>query len=137
MAWEKGEPRCGAQGIHPEAVEKALRELPGEENLFYMSEFFRMFGDPTRLKIIGALLCTELCVCDLSTIVGMNQSVVSHHLKILRAARVITFRRAGKVVYYSLCDAHIRSIFSTGLRHTEEKLGEKKAGMEKTEPEKS
>jgi ArsR family transcriptional regulator len=126
MAAEDGDKEylCGVQMIHEDIINIVKSELTEDESLYYMSEFFRMFGDGTRLKIINALMISEMCVCDISALIGMNQSVISHHLKILRDARVINFRREGKIVYYSLCDDHIRLIFNQGLTHIREK-GEK------------
>lgn len=120
MPTEDSEYRCSVQCIHEDVVKEAHEKLTDDESLYYMSEFFKMFGDGTRLKIINALMISEMCVCDLSVLVGMNQSVISHHLKILKSARVIKFRREGKVVYYSLCDDHIRLIFNQGLTHISE-----------------
>lgn len=108
---------CSCTVLHEDAIREVRAQAADDETIYYMAEFFRMFCDATRLKIINALMISELCVCDLSAFVGMNQSVVSHHLKILRGARVIKFRRAGKVVYYSLCDEHIRLIFNQGFTH--------------------
>ena len=121
MAAEDSEYLCGSPTIHADVVARVQKEIAGEESFYYMSEFFRMFGDVTRLKIINALMISEMCVCDLSALTGMSQSVISHHLKILRQARVIKFRRDGKVVYYSLCDGHIGLIFHQGLTHIREK----------------
>lgn len=111
---------CSAISVHPDAIESAREALSEDETLLDMSEFFRVFDDPTRLKIINALMAAELCVCDLATLIGMSQPAVSHHLQILRQARVIRFRRAGKCVYYSLCDDHIALIFRKGLAHISE-----------------
>lgn len=111
---------CSAQAVHPEAITQARRALAEDGTLCDMSEFFRMFDDPTRLKIINALMASELCVCDIAVLIGMSQPVVSHHLKILRQARVIRSRRAGKSVFYSLCDDHIGLIFRQGLTHVAE-----------------
>ncbi|MDR3553103.1 MAG: metalloregulator ArsR/SmtB family transcription factor [Clostridia bacterium] len=108
---------CNCTMIHEDVIERARRESADDDTLYYMSEFFRMFCDSTRLRIISALMLSEMCVCDLSALSGMSQSVISHHLKILRQARVIKFRRDGKVVYYSICDEHIRLIFDQGLTH--------------------
>ncbi len=123
MAAETGDSEflCGIQMIHEDVVNMAKSELTDDESLYYMSEFFKMFGDGTRLKIINALMISEMCVCDISALIGMNQSVISHHLKILRDARVINFRRHGKIIYYSLCDDHIKLIFNQGLEHIREK----------------
>lgn len=112
---------CNCNVIHEDAVNKVNKEITGDEKLSHMAEFFKMFGDSTRLKIINALMISEMCVCDLSAVTQMNQSAISHHLKILRAARVIKYRREGNVVYYSLCDDHINLIFNQGLTHINEK----------------
>jgi ArsR family transcriptional regulator len=123
MAVEVGDSEfiCGLQMIHEDIVNMVKIELTDDESLYYMSEFFKMFVDGTRLKIINSLMISEMCVCDISAVIGMNQSVISHHLKILRDARVIKFRREGKIVYYSLCDEHIKLIFDQGLTHIKEK----------------
>ncbi len=114
---------CYATVVHKDVVEKVKSGLSGDETFYFMSEFFHMFSDSTRLKIIGALMASEMCVCDLAAVTGMSQSAISHHLKILRQARVIKFRREGKMAYYSLCDGHIESIFHQGLAHVQEKGG--------------
>jgi DNA-binding transcriptional ArsR family regulator len=121
MKQEDSEFLCNCSVIHEDTVNRVKREASDDDTLYDMSEFFRMFDDFTRLKIINALLISEMCVCDLSAVVGMNQSAISHHLKILRQARVIKYRREGKVVYYSLCDEHIRLIFNQGFTHISEK----------------
>ncbi|HEX2938495.1 MAG TPA: metalloregulator ArsR/SmtB family transcription factor [Ruminiclostridium sp.] len=112
---------CNCTIIHDDVIENVKKEIEDDETLYNMSEFFKMFGDSTRLKIINALMISEMCVCDISALIGMNQSVISHHLKILRSARVIKFRREGKVVYYSLCDEHINKLFRQGHTHVQEK----------------
>ena len=111
---------CGCTVIHEDNLKKVSSEINGDDTLCDMSEFFKMFADSTRLKIINALMISEMCVCDLAALIHMNQSAVSHHLKILRSARVIKSRRDGKVVYYSLCDDHINLIFNQGLTHIKE-----------------
>lgn len=113
---------CNCTVIHEDVVDQAKSKIRDDDTLYYMSEFFRMFGDATRLKIINALMISEMCVCDISALVGMSQSVISHHLKILRQARVIKFRREGKIVYYSICDEHIRLIFNQGDTHIRESI---------------
>ena len=84
MAQQDREDLCACSVIHEDAVALAKGSLEDDETLYYMAEFFRMFGDGTRLKIIAALLRSELCVCDLACIVGLSQRVVAHHLKIQR-----------------------------------------------------
>lgn len=112
---------CEAPGIHPEAIQKAKEHLPSEENLLDLADFFRIFADSTRVKIVCALLSNELCVCDIAELLQVSQSAVSHQLRVLKQARLVKFRRAGKVVYYALNDEHIQGIVSLGLTHIEEK----------------
>ncbi|MFT8887380.1 MAG: metalloregulator ArsR/SmtB family transcription factor [Ethanoligenens sp.] len=121
MASEKDDGLCSVSVVHEDVVDHVKSVLDNDEMFYYMSEFFHMFDDPTRLKIIGALIVSEMCVCDIATVTGMSQSVISHHLKILRQARVIKFRREGKMAYYSLCDDHISTIFHQGRTHVQEK----------------
>lgn len=77
-------------------------------------------GDPTRLKVLYALSKEELCVCDLSSLLGMTLSAISHQLRILRNLRLVKSRRCGKIVYYSLADNHVFSLLQTGVKHAEE-----------------
>ena len=80
-----------------------------------LAEFFRLFGDATRLKILHALSISEMCVCDISEFLGMSQSAVSHQLKVLRQCRLVKYRREGRNVFYSLDDEHIQQIIYTGF----------------------
>lgn len=82
-----------------------------------LSEMFKLFADETRLRIICAILNTELCVCDLSEILNLNQSTVSHQLQLLRSSKLVKYRKDGKQVYYSLEDAHIENIIKMALSH--------------------
>ncbi len=85
-----------------------------------MAELFKVFGDSTRARIICALSISELCVCDLACILNMTQSAISHQLRILKQARIVKNRRAGKSVYYSLDDEHIRQLFDIAFEHVME-----------------
>lgn len=108
---------CECNEIHQECVE-CVKKLMLEENKFSkLSELFKVFGDPTRLKIIYALLKKELCVCDIAEVVNMSQSSVSHQLRVLKATDLVKYRKEGKTVYYSLDDDHIELIFNSGLNH--------------------
>ena len=95
-------------------------KLPAEETLYDLAELFKVFGDTTRIKIICALFESEMCVCDLSCLLNMTQSAISHQLRVLKSARLVKFRREGKVVYYSLDDEHIKHIYDAGLNHISE-----------------
>ncbi|SMP44601.1 transcriptional regulator, ArsR family [Anoxynatronum buryatiense] len=109
--------RCGCNIIHEEAVSEVEDQMIADEHAQEMAVFFKVFGDATRLKILYALNLKELCVCDLSIVLGMTQSAISHQLKMLRTNRVVKSRKEGKVVYYSMDDDHIRRIFDQGLSH--------------------
>jgi ArsR family transcriptional regulator len=108
---------CSCNVIHKDVIQMVKETLPKEETLYDLAELFKIFGDSTRIKIICALFKSEMCVCDLSNLLNMSQSAISHQLRVLKAARLVKFRREGKVVYYSLDDDHIKQIYDAGLRH--------------------
>ena len=114
---------CSSNVIHAEIVKKVKTELPKDEVLYDLAdhtELFKVFGDSTRIKIICALFEEEMCVCDLSALLNVSQSAISHQLRVLKAARLVKFRRSGKIIYYSLNDEHIKHIFDEGLKHITE-----------------
>jgi len=119
---EKREPVCGITVVHEKEVLRARDGLPKDETLFDAADFFKVFGDSTRIKILHALLRGELCVCDLAAVLGASQSAVSHQLKILRLSNLVKHRKEGKVVYYALSDDHVASILEQGLEHVGEKV---------------
>ena len=100
--------------------ESSRTDMPDESELSELSDFFRIFGDQTRLRILYALAKSELCVCDLAKLLGASQSAVSHQLQVLRSHRLVKFRREGKTVINSLDDGHIFSILDIGIKHLEE-----------------
>lgn len=114
---------CGSASIHKNKVLAAIKAEPPSESLLELSELFKVFSDPGRLRILSALSESELCVCDLQEVLSASQSAVSHQLAMLRAARLVRTRRDGKTVYYSLADSHVRAILLVGLEHVEEKRG--------------
>ena len=93
---------------------------PPDEELDSVADFFKMFGDNTRLKIMLALQQSELCVMDIAEALSMTQSAISHQLKVLKQKDLVKARRDGKTIYYSLADDHIATILSTGIDHIEE-----------------
>ena len=111
---------CNGNIIHEDIVVRDKDQLPAEETLYDLAELFKVFGDTTRIKIICALFESEMCVCDLSCLLNMTQSAISHQLRVLKSARLVKFRREGKVVYYSLDDEHIKHIYDAGLNHISE-----------------
>ncbi|MEF9952529.1 ArsR/SmtB family transcription factor [Clostridium sp.] len=111
---------CKDCTIHSDVVEDVKGKMENDEAHREVSMFFKAFSDPTRTKIINALLISEMCVCDLAALLSMNQSAISHQLKTLKQLRLVKYRRDGKVIYYSLDDDHIRGIFSSALDHVKE-----------------
>lgn len=88
------------------------------DTLYDLSEFFKVFGDSTRISIIAVLYKEgELCVCDIAAALGASQSAISHQLRILRTAALVKPRREGKTVYYALDDEHVEQIYKVGLAH--------------------
>lgn len=113
-------PSCSSNVVHEEIVARVKEEMPREENLYDLAELFKVFGDTTRVKILYALFAAEMCVCDIAALLNMSQSAISHQLRVLKQARLVKFRRQGKVVYYSLDDDHVKQIFDQGLTHINE-----------------
>ena len=106
--------------MHPEQVEAMQDKLMDDRSLMRLVDFYKLFSDMSRLKILYLLSMEEMCVCDISATLGMNQSTVSHQLKTLRNSRLIRYRREGKVVYYSLDDEHIGQVLLQGMLHLSE-----------------
>lgn len=111
---------CDCKEIHEEVVVDAKNKMPQEEMLYDLAELFKVFGDTTRIKILYALFSNEMCVCDIANLLGMTHSAISHQLRVLKQARLVKFRKEGKVVFYSLDDSHISQIFDCGLNHIQE-----------------
>lgn len=112
---------CSCNVIHQDIVDMVKDKIPEEEKLVNLAELFKVFGDLTRIKILHVLYESEMCVCDIAALLAMNQSAISHQLRVLKQARLVKNRRDGKVVYYSLDDFHIMNIFDQGLHHINEK----------------
>ena len=111
---------CDCTTIHRNVVEKVKKTLPEDEILYDLAELFKVFGDTTRAKILFALFKSEMCVCDIAALLNMNQSAISHQLRVLKTAKLVKNRKDGKIVYYSLNDEHIKNIFDQGLAHVTE-----------------
>ncbi|MBQ8232821.1 MAG: helix-turn-helix transcriptional regulator [Lachnospiraceae bacterium] len=106
--------------VKEETIAQINEKMPPEEELQDLAEFFKVFGDTTRLKVLNVLLCSEMCVLDIAGILGMSQSAISHQLRILKQMGLVKNRRDGKTIFYSLADSHIVTILSQGLDHIEE-----------------
>ncbi|ASW42246.1 ArsR/SmtB family transcription factor [Clostridium isatidis] len=113
--------KCNCDIIHEDVVKDVRGKMPEEETLYDLAELFKVFGDSTRIKILCALFEAEMCVCDIAALLDMTQSAISHQLRVLKQAKLVKNRRDGKVVYYSLDDDHVKSIFDQGLNHINEK----------------
>lgn len=111
---------CSTHCIHNDIVTRVAKSLPDDMTLNKLTNFFKIFGDQSRLKLINALLVSEMCVCDLAAVSGLDQSSVSHQLRILRQVNVVKYRKEGKVAYYSLSDDHVHEILEKGLVHINE-----------------
>ena len=111
---------CEFMHVHDEIVDKVERVMPQEQELLDLAEFFKVFGDSTRIKILYALSQSEMCVCDIATLLQMGQSAISHQLRVLKQMRLVNFRRDGKTVFYSLSDGHIQTILAQGMEHISE-----------------
>ena len=113
-------PCCQVDIVHEDVITAVRAKLPPEELLYDLAELFKIFGDSTRIRILYALLESELCVCDIAKLINASQSAVSHQLRVLKASKLVKFRREGKIVFYSLADDHVLSILSQGMEHIEE-----------------
>lgn len=113
-------PVCECYHTHPTEIENALTNMPDDDKLLSLGEFYKVFGEVSRLKILYLLYGRELCVCDISDSLGATVSAVSHQLKVLKNARLVKFRKEGKSCYYSLADSHISKILSQGMQHINE-----------------
>ena len=111
---------CITKGIHRKIIRSVNRNMPDPVALYELADLFKLFGDSTRLGILWALSESEMCVCDLCALLKMKQPAVSHQLKNLKQSRIVKARRDGKIVYYSLEDAHIRRLLNLGMEHTQE-----------------
>lgn len=109
--------RCDCNIIHEGVIEKVKSNMPKEDSLMNLADAFKVFSDSTRLKILCALLQEEMCVCDISALLGMSKSAVSHQLRVLKQTNLVKNRRSGKEVYYSIADKHVETIINNGMEH--------------------
>lgn len=111
---------CKQYRPHENVVESVKNKMPNDDILYDMSELFKVFGDSTRTSILSALAVSEMCVCDICTLLNMTKSAISHQLRVLRQTKLVKSRKKGKEVYYSLADNHIVSIMNMALEHIKE-----------------
>ncbi len=120
MAEKKEESVSEFLAAHEDVVKRVLETQPAEEELYELAEIFKVFGDSTRIRILYALIESDLCVGDIAQLLNLTQSAVSHQLKILKDAKLVRFRREGKIIIYALDDDHVRNILNMGMEHIEE-----------------
>ena len=108
---------CDVPEVHKDRLLKVQSRLPDEDALYDLAELFKVFGDSTRIRILFALFDQELCVCDLAAALNMTQSAISHQLRLLKQARLVSGRREGKQIVYFLADDHVRTIIQQGMDH--------------------
>ena len=113
-------PTCEFLQVHPDIVDKVRASMPDVEQQMALADLFRMFGDTTRIQILSVLDVSEMCVCDIAQLLGLTVSAVSHQLRLLKTAGLVSYRREGKNVIYSLADDHVRTIMDSGMEHISE-----------------
>lgn len=111
---------CDCIHIHKDKTDKVMKTIPKDETLCDLAELYKVFGDSTRIKILYVLYESELCVCDIASVLNMTISAISHQLKILKNANLVKARKSGRTVFYSLSDNHIAMIISQGMEHINE-----------------
>lgn len=111
---------CDCDIIHEDIVDKVNSQMRSGKEYLDLSSLYKMFADPTRLKVLHALSNSEMCVCDLAALLGMTKSAISHQLKSLRMSNLVQYRKEGQIVYYSLADDHVKLIMDMGMEHIHE-----------------
>lgn len=111
---------CEQEELHEEKINEVQKELPEDTLLLDLAELYKLFSDFSRVKLLYLLLDRELCVCDITKLMNINQSAVSNHLRLLRNSKLVQFRKVGKNTYYSLADSHVESILKQGMDHITE-----------------
>jgi DNA-binding transcriptional ArsR family regulator len=108
---------CSVRVVDRERVASVVAAMPADEDIAGLADVFGLLADPGRLRVLVALLEGEMCVCDLAAVARTSESAVSHHLRLLRAHRVVQVRRTGRMAYYRLADAHVRLLLDVALTH--------------------
>jgi len=111
---------CEVRFVDKAKVEAVKKQMLKDEEMNKLCGVFDILSDPTRIKIVFALSKKELCVCDISNLLGVSVSAVSHQLRVLRNVRLVKYRKQGTMVFYSLDDEHISTLFNEGLKHIRE-----------------
>jgi ArsR family transcriptional regulator len=114
--------RCDVECVHPDRIAPLLGKIVAGSGADDLAAVFEVLADPTRARLLHALALSkkELCVCDLALLLGRSESALSHQLRLLRDRRIVSRRKEGRIVYYSLADDHVRHVLADGLRHARE-----------------
>jgi ArsR family transcriptional regulator len=112
--------QCDCDAVHEDVVGRVRDAMPQRDDFHRLANLYKMFSDPTRVRILWALHSSEMCVCDLAVLLNMTKSAISHQLKSLRLSNLVKYDKRGKVVYYSLADEHVEDIFDKGFEHINE-----------------
>lgn len=108
---------CAVRVVDRDRVASVRASMPGDGQVTELADVFGLLADPGRLRVLAALLEGEMCVCDLAAVAGASESATSHHLRLLRAHRVVQVRRSGRMAYYRLADGHVRMLLDVALEH--------------------
>ena len=114
---EPGAEQCEVFELHEDKVRAVSASMPDENEIYDLAELFKVFGDSTRIRILYVLFESDVCVADIAEVLNMTQSAISHQLRILKQAKLVSARRDGKSVIYSLADDHVRTIIAQGQEH--------------------
>jgi len=117
---DKSQYSCDCEVIHEDIVKRVHDAMPQSRDFHSLANLYKMFADNTRVKILFALSCSPMCVCDLAVLLEMTKSAISHQLKLLRLSNLVINTKQGKVVFYSLADDHVKDIFEKGFEHIRE-----------------
>lgn len=126
----KSELYCDCDVIHEDVVAAVSGRMPSDDGVMALADFFSVFADSTRVRILWALDQAELCVCDIAVLLNMTKSAISHQLRVLREKDLVRTRRDGKVIYYALADEHVKEIFETAVTHLAHRTDERTEGEE-------
>ncbi len=113
-------PTCNTHVVHIDNVRSTQAQILPTDKAQQMAEVFGVLADPNRLRLLSALASQELCVCDLAALIKMSESAVCHQLRLLKAMRLVSYRRSGRNVYYSLADSHIINLYRYEVEHLDE-----------------
>jgi ArsR family transcriptional regulator len=115
-----GQFSCDCDVIHEDIVKRVRAAMPNSRDFYDLANLYKMFSDNTRVKILWALSCHSMCVCDMAVLLGMTKSAISHQLKSLRLSNLVKYEKQGQIVFYSLADKHVKDIFKKGFEHIKE-----------------